>query len=51
MVVDRWYYQQVIDTATERSFPEPAYFDTVLRDFRLVHETNGYRVYRRINPR
>ena len=50
VVVDRWYYQQVIDTATERGFPEPAYFDTVLRGFRLVHETNGYRVYRRINP-
>jgi len=48
VVVDRWYYQQVIDAATDRGVPAPAYFDTLLKSFRLVRESKGYRIYKRI---
>ncbi|MEO8368103.1 MAG: glycosyltransferase family 39 protein [Candidatus Solibacter sp.] len=49
VVVDRWYYQEVFATAAGRSIPSPSYFDTFLRDFRLVYDSKGYRVYRRIH--
>ena len=50
VVVDRWYYEPVIEAATRLGIPRPAYFDTVLKNFRLVRELKGYRIYIRKNP-
>jgi hypothetical protein len=48
IVVDRWYYEEVMRTAAQRGFPIPDYFEHLLtNDYRLLKELNGYRVYRR----
>jgi hypothetical protein len=47
VVVDRWYYGQVIETATRLGMPRPGYFDAILKNFRLVRELKGYRIYMR----
>ena len=51
VVVDRWYYGQVIEAATSRGIPTPAYFDTLFKSFRLVQELEGYRIYRRVSAK
>ena len=48
VVVDRWYYGQVIAAATDHGIPTPGYFGETLKNFRLVWDLNGYRIYRRI---
>jgi len=47
LVVDRGYYEPVIETATSRGIPTPGYFAALFKSFQLVREFNGYRVYRR----
>jgi hypothetical protein len=47
LVVDRWYYGPVIESATSRGMPWPAYYDTLLKSSHLVREMKGYRIYRR----
>ncbi len=46
LVVDRGYYEQVIEAATSRGMPRPGYFDELFQRYRLVREFKGYRVYR-----
>ena len=46
LVVDRWYYQQVIDAAVSRGMPRPGYFETLFSSYTLVKEWKGYRIYR-----
>jgi len=48
VVIDRWYYQEVIDTASRRGFPAPDYFGRLLSDdYYLTKELQGYKIYRR----
>jgi len=47
LVVDRWYYQPVIESAASRDMPGPEYFETLFRSYTLVKEWRGYRIYRR----
>lgn len=48
VVVDRWYYREVMETAATRGFPVPDYFGKLLRaDFTLLRDEDGYQVYRR----
>jgi 4-amino-4-deoxy-L-arabinose transferase-like glycosyltransferase len=49
LVVDRWYYEQVIEAASRRGIPTPAYFESLFKSFRLARELKGYRIYRRIS--
>lgn len=50
IVVDRWYYKDVMDVATQRGFPTPHYFDQLLTTkFVLIKDLRGYQVYRRLN--
>lgn len=48
VVLDRWYYRPVIETALLQGLPTAGYFRTdFVREFCLVHEIGGYRVYSR----
>ncbi len=48
VVVDRWYYDEVIETAQQRGIPYPGYFEhTLSTDYRLIKQFPGYRVFRR----
>jgi 4-amino-4-deoxy-L-arabinose transferase-like glycosyltransferase len=47
LVVDRGYYEPVIEAATSRGMPTPGYFGALFKSFHLVGEFKGYRVYRR----
>ena len=48
VVVDRWYYEEVMHAATQHDFPVPEYFEQLLASrFDLIKELKGYRVYRR----
>jgi hypothetical protein len=50
IVLDRWYYKEVMDVATQRGFPTPHYFDQLLTTkFDLIKDLRGYQVYRRRN--
>jgi 4-amino-4-deoxy-L-arabinose transferase-like glycosyltransferase len=51
LVVDRWYYELVIEGAIERGIPRPAYFDTLFKSLRLVRELKGYRIYRSLSAK
>jgi 4-amino-4-deoxy-L-arabinose transferase-like glycosyltransferase len=48
VVVDRWYYGLVMEGAVARGIPTPGYFAEVLKNFRLVQDLKGYRIYRRV---
>jgi hypothetical protein len=45
LVVDRWYYDQVIEAAASRGIPRPGYFDRLFERCQLVREFKGYRIY------
>jgi 4-amino-4-deoxy-L-arabinose transferase-like glycosyltransferase len=48
VVVDRRYYKEVIEVATQRGFPAPGYFQQLLgNEFRLIETFKDYQVYRR----
>ncbi len=47
VVVDRWYYEPVIEAAASRGMPRPNYYDELFRSFHLIREMKGYRIYRR----
>jgi hypothetical protein len=47
LVVDRWYYGPVIESATSRGIPSAAYYDNLFKSYHLVREMKGYRIYRR----
>ena len=48
VVIDRWYYQEVIDTASRRGFPVRDYFAELLTNkYNLIKEMQGYKIYRR----
>jgi Dolichyl-phosphate-mannose-protein mannosyltransferase len=48
VVVDRWYYQEVMSVASQRDFPIRGYFENLLsKDFERIRDLNGYQVYRR----
>jgi hypothetical protein len=48
VVVDRWYYQEVMKTASQRDFPVRGYFEHLLsHDFDRIRDDSGYQVYRR----
>ena len=47
LVVDRWYYGPVIESASSRGMPTAGYYDTMFKSFRLVREMKGYRIYQR----
>jgi len=50
VVVDRWYYEEVMKVATQRGFPIPNYFEQLLDDkFDLIKEFKSYKIYRRRN--
>ena len=51
VVVDRWYYREVMEAAAARGIPRPAYFDTFLKSFTLVQDLKDYRIYRRASIR
>jgi len=46
LVVDRWYYERIIEAAHEREIPTPGYFDALFKGCQLVRESKGYRIYR-----
>jgi hypothetical protein len=45
LVVDRWYYERIIEAATERGIPRTAYYDTLFKRCQLFRESKGYRIY------
>ena len=48
IVVNRWYYEEVISMVAQRGLPVPDYFEHLLtKEYCLLKELNGYRVYRR----
>jgi hypothetical protein len=48
IVIDRWYYQEVMNTAAQLELPAAAHIEELLRDrFVLVRQFDGYQVYRR----
>jgi hypothetical protein len=48
VVVDQWYYEPAISSATQKGLPLPDYFTTLLSSqFNMVKEMKGYRIYRR----
>jgi hypothetical protein len=51
LVVDRGYYEPVIEAATSRGMPRPGYFDGLFKSYELVREFKGYRIYRSLNAK
>lgn len=51
LVVDRWYYDQVIEAAASRGIPRPGYFDRLFERCQLVREFKGYRIYQSASAR
>jgi hypothetical protein len=51
LVVDRWYYDHVIEAAASRGIPTPGYFDTLFKRCQLVREFKGYRIYRSVSAK
>ena len=48
IVVDRWYYDEVISMAAQGALPVPDYFEHLLmKEYGLLKELNGHRVDRR----
>ena len=48
LVVDRGYYEVVIEEAISRGMPSQGYFDALFKSYQLVLEVKGYRIYRRV---
>jgi 4-amino-4-deoxy-L-arabinose transferase-like glycosyltransferase len=51
LVVDRGYYEQVIEAASSRGMPRPGYFDELFNRYQLVRGFKGYRVYRYVRAK
>jgi len=51
LVLDRWYYDEVMRTAEQRAIPYKGYFGELLSQFQLVKTLPGYRVYHRERKR